>query len=289
MTDDRIEDLPVSDEQLMALADGELFEADAKTLRKRIEADPTLAQRYALFAETRTLLAEPHTASGDAGDLALDRLAAAIRASDEDPTPIPESAPRFAVVQGGAAENAAEPAIRRQALRFRVAVPAMAAALALAVGGVLGYEAGRRAPGGAPAAGGVALSEGPAARAALASALEKKPSGEQLAWSDDDAGLKGAVSVIATHRLKDGRVCREYETTVEATEDRAIGLGCRGADGRWVTEIVARAPRLDADYAAASGASAVESALEALGSDGAVPSSEEKWLLDEGWSGRSRP
>lgn len=70
-------------------------------------------------------------------------------------------------------------------------------------------------------------------------------------------------------------------------DERAIGLGCRGADGRWVTEIVSRAPSQGADYAAASGAGAVESALEGLRSDGAVPSAEEKRLL-EGWNGDSR-
>ena len=46
----------VSDEMLMALADGELDGATAEELGERIEQDPDLAARYALFAETTTTL-----------------------------------------------------------------------------------------------------------------------------------------------------------------------------------------------------------------------------------------
>ncbi|KJZ28581.1 hypothetical protein TW83_17890, partial [Paracoccus sp. S4493] len=38
---------------LMALADGELDEATAERLWRRIETDPALADRFALFADTR--------------------------------------------------------------------------------------------------------------------------------------------------------------------------------------------------------------------------------------------
>ncbi len=46
----------VSDEMLMALADGELSAPDAQVLRQRIQSDPELAARYADFVETRALL-----------------------------------------------------------------------------------------------------------------------------------------------------------------------------------------------------------------------------------------
>ncbi|MDD9726825.1 hypothetical protein PVV74_15295 [Roseovarius sp. SK2] len=52
-TPDKVE---VSDEMLMALADGELDGATAEDLSQRIEQDPDLAARYALFAETATSL-----------------------------------------------------------------------------------------------------------------------------------------------------------------------------------------------------------------------------------------
>lgn len=46
----------VSDEMLMALADGELSETEARVLRELIAADPDLAARYADFEMTRNLL-----------------------------------------------------------------------------------------------------------------------------------------------------------------------------------------------------------------------------------------
>ncbi|MFZ0097531.1 MAG: hypothetical protein WAK98_03535 [Gemmobacter sp.] len=46
----------VSDEMLMALADGELDAGLAAQLRDRIAADPALAARHALFVETRAAL-----------------------------------------------------------------------------------------------------------------------------------------------------------------------------------------------------------------------------------------
>lgn len=46
----------VSDEMLMALADGELNETDAQRLHRRIATNPELAVRYADFVETRALM-----------------------------------------------------------------------------------------------------------------------------------------------------------------------------------------------------------------------------------------
>lgn len=50
----------VSDEMLMALADGELQGAEARRLRELIASDPEVAGRFALFAETRVLLREAY-------------------------------------------------------------------------------------------------------------------------------------------------------------------------------------------------------------------------------------
>ncbi len=52
----------VSDEMLMALADGELRGADAERLSQLIDRDPLLAERFAAFAETRALLREAYPA-----------------------------------------------------------------------------------------------------------------------------------------------------------------------------------------------------------------------------------
>ncbi len=74
----------VSDEMLMALADGELEDADAMALRDRIAWDGSLAARYAVFVDTREalhaafvqgpvpgrLVAAVHAASADKDDTA---------------------------------------------------------------------------------------------------------------------------------------------------------------------------------------------------------------------------
>jgi hypothetical protein len=66
--------LEVSDAMLMALADGELDGATAENLRERIEQDPDLAARYAIFTDTSASL----RAAFDPGDVPA-RLVAAVR------------------------------------------------------------------------------------------------------------------------------------------------------------------------------------------------------------------
>ncbi|MFC3694356.1 hypothetical protein ACFOWB_19195 [Chenggangzhangella methanolivorans] len=275
----------ISDERLAALADGELPEAEAASLRARIVEDVDLAERYALFVETRELLAPEPSAEADEG---LDRLAAALRGASAAEQP---AAPRrFGVIEGGgASQPAAAPAsapAARPAPRFRVAAPALAACLALAVGGALGFSVGRSGTTTGTAGGIAAISGAPAADVALASALEKTPSGERLAWTDDGAKLKGAVSVVSTHRLGDGRLCREYEISVEGRDGAVVGLGCRAPAGGWTTEALARSAG-GSDYATASGASVIEGAIERLGGEGALPQDDEKGLIAGGWKSGS--
>ncbi|MFU8823651.1 anti-sigma factor family protein [Yoonia sp.] len=63
----------VSDDMLMALADGELNEIDAQCLHRVIAADPGLAARYADFVSTRQLLQDAYLT-----EPASDRLVTAV-------------------------------------------------------------------------------------------------------------------------------------------------------------------------------------------------------------------
>ncbi len=265
----------ISDERLAALADGELPAEEAAALRAAIAGDETLAERFALFVETRELLAPEPRAAADAGH---DRLAAAIRAADRP------HRPALSVVEGG---GPARPAPRatpqpRLAPRFRVAAPALAACLALAVGGLLGFEFGRGGTTTGSAGGIAAVPGAPGADVALASALERTPSGEKLSWTDDAARLHGAVSIVSTHRLDDGRLCREYEVSVDGRDGGVVGLGCRRKDGGWLTEALARNAG-GSDYATASGLSVIEGAIERLGGHGALSETEERDLIAKNW------
>ncbi|MDO8882642.1 anti-sigma factor [Pseudotabrizicola sp.] len=137
----------VSDDMLMALADGELPETDARTLRQRIEADADLAARYAIFAETRAMLQAAFP-----------------------PEPVPQHL-IDAVMQG------AESGPSNVVLMARPMLPrwsmALAASLVLAVG-VAGFVAGR---GAAP----VTLATGPEA---AAQALAGVPTGGEVTLAD---------------------------------------------------------------------------------------------------------
>lgn len=111
-----------SDDMLMALADDQLDRPEALALRQRIETDPALAARFAVFADSRAAL-QSAFAAGDTPDW----LAASIRS-----TPPGDPAPRGTVVpfrQGW-------PGIRTTAL---------AASVLLAVG-VGGFRAGQTLP-----------------------------------------------------------------------------------------------------------------------------------------------
>ena len=151
-------DMNVSDEMLMALADGELTGPDASKLMARIKASPALTARYAMFTDTAEALRQAM-----------------------DPGPVPDylistvlTAPTG---QAGAAEVI--PLRRKAAVtQRRMAWPmALAASLALAVGvgGFLtghglapaqtGLETAAAALSGTATGGSVALADGSMARA----------------------------------------------------------------------------------------------------------------------------
>ncbi|MDU0342963.1 anti-sigma factor family protein [Bosea rubneri] len=85
----------VSDEMLIALADGELSAGEAERLHALVTADPELAERFAILAETRFLL----EAEGEPKPEAVpERLLAAIAAADARPAPVQ---PQLTVIAGG--------------------------------------------------------------------------------------------------------------------------------------------------------------------------------------------
>ena len=118
-----------SDETLMALADGELPEAETTAVRSRIAADPALAARFAAFVETRMLLQEPAGAMAAATPR---RLVDAILQHESEPQ----------------ADRASAGDIIRSAPGVRPALwrLPMAAAIAFTLGGLVGsFVASRNA------------------------------------------------------------------------------------------------------------------------------------------------
>ena len=168
-----------SDEMLMALADGELDDITAERLWRRIETDPALADRFALFADTRH------------------GLQAAF-----PPEPVPDRL--IATIMAGAPAPVVVPFRRRLAAR-PLAGWAMAASLVLAVG-LGGFLAGR----GTPPTGGT-LQQAAVALAQVPTGGDATMSGgavaRALASYDTDLGLCRLIEAGAERAL----MCRDQD------------------------------------------------------------------------------
>lgn len=162
----------VSDEMLMALADGELPEEQANALHARVERDPALAARYAVFAGTRSLLG-----------------------SALHPGPVPDHLVH-AILTAPAGEEPSPVVVPFMARRRRVAPvlgAALAASLALVVG-LAGFELGRRAvPGLAPGDPLAAVQAVSLTPTGVTVALADGGSARALGSFDTDAGLCRAI------------------------------------------------------------------------------------------------
>lgn len=275
----------ISDETLMALADGELGRKETEHLRECIARDHELAARYALFVETRALAQEPASkVPTETSDplaetiIAMDRARAA-GASGE----LGDSRPRLGVIEGGVAarDRRLDVPARRQRAAARWRLPA-AAALAFTLGNVTAYvlAPGTRPDGMSPTAGILVM---PAAQETLDRALTRTASGQEVAWSDQTSGLSGRILVVSTHRLDDGSVCREYQISArDGGHGTIVGASCR-RDGQWRTEIALTAVGAGSVYTPASGLAAVEDYLTNRGSGGPLAAEDERALIDRSW------
>jgi len=93
------------------------------------------------------------------------------------------------------------------------------------LGGLLGNEAGRS----------LDRADQLYAERTAQKALETAPSGTTSNWVNPDSGHAGSVTPSPAYRTADGRVCREYQTTVTigGRTEQAYGTACRAADGSW--------------------------------------------------------
>jgi hypothetical protein len=235
----------INDDTLMALADGELDEATARRVHEAIRVDPDLAERYAIFAETRAL------------------LEADTRSRDESVPPVLVAAVRAAAARSqSAAPSMAASAALRRAPAWRPL--ALAASLALVVGGLAGAGIERwRLASPAPAA--LALADTPGARAALTEAFARWPSGRTGPFVDAGSGRTGRIALIATHRLEDGSICRHAEIAgerIEAGVDTVVA--CRSPEG-WSRRALISRPTGETYVPASGGIDPVSAILDSLG------------------------
>ena len=204
--------MTISDEMLMAYADGELDAASRARVEAAMQEDPEIGKRVARHRALRETMQGAF--SSVLNEPVPERLIQAARGQT--------AAPKSAVVDLSAAREAAR---RKNSAALRWQPAAIAASLLLGLG--LGFLAWHGSGGLIqPGAGG-----GLVASAALAEALSTQ-------LSDDRSQVSVAVAGLS-FRDKSGEYCRTFSLTGSAA---SLGLACReGTD--WKIKALAQAPR----------------------------------------------
>jgi hypothetical protein len=232
--------ISLTDERLMAYADGEATPEERAEIERALAEDASLRARVALFEKSRAVFA----GAADRGRVAVpDALVAKVRALG-----IAHEAARSAAA--AAPERVVDLAARRKAKPVFALPAALAAAIALAVGVTGGLLVGGRT--GAP--------EGDLAFAALNDpaiheALDRLPSG-----SREDLPSGSAVAAISSFEREAGQLCREFEYD-GAGGNTVVAVACSAEAGWDMRFAIAAASAEDTGYAPASSLEALDAYL----------------------------
>jgi hypothetical protein len=261
MTDASKQSRSVSDETLMAYADGELDDAEARVIGRAIQSDPALAARLQVFRITGRSLA-PHFDGVLAGDPPASMLEA-IRNAPVGRVPPPPSllASLRGFLDGFGRGSSPWPAIA-----------------GIAAGVLIGAAATQLVGQGGPAESFLTVEADGRIFAAgeLARVLETVPS------APADERTLGATS---TFESIDDRFCRLYRAL------KQTGLACRNAPGDWqvlaMAEASAGAGQNEYGPSGGSGSSAVaDLANQLMKSEAALDPGTEAALIARKWEAR---
>lgn len=236
------------DETLMAFADGELDEAQSLALEEALANDEALAERLAVFLDSRRLV-------GDALKPLIDEpvpeaLLASVRKMAEEAQR--KGAPQENVVSFRPKPQ--QPVMQPTARGWLMPV---AACLVAVVTGVIGFTLGRMDPSKMDAG------------AEIASALDREASGQ-------DVTLSGAVlHVVASFRDERGELCREYELKRPASS--TLTVACR-QDGAWATRLALTTPQTEG-YVPASSQETIDAYLTSIQAGTPLSAEEERKAL----------
>jgi hypothetical protein len=253
----------ITDDMLMAFADGETDAAVSRMIEDALETDEALAHRLEAFVATRRILKK------ELGSIARE--------------PVPDRLTRFVMsgaqgTEAGPPPANATPAPVQQPKRgaMRWAPLPMAAAIAGIVAGGLGYLLGSTsAPG--PAQGpmlAIAASD-----RQLATLLSSSADGGKAAWSEN--GRHGEIIIRASHKTRAG-YCRTYGLSDSAGANFG-GVACRVGD-TWRTELVTAEGQNIGGYVPASGmAKAIDAFLDAAEAEDPLNAAAVAERLARGW------
>jgi negative regulator of sigma E activity len=251
----------VPDETLCAYLDGELAPAEHAELEQEIARDPALRERLERFQGVMALMQQEFVGPAD--------------------EPVPESllvAARHLADARNTASNVVPLAPRQSvpsAARWQLPI---AAAVALAIGGVLGGAVQAWRGEGETALQVATLDAALIVPAnPLHAALEQTPSGETVTAGDN------RLHMVLSFAAKDGRYCREFD--VAAKGAASVGVACRD-NGAWRLEVLLAAkPPEDGAYQPASGynTKAFDDVVSALMKDAPLDKAMERDLIARNW------
>jgi hypothetical protein len=229
--------LHLSDEILMAFADGELDEPMAAAVAKAMSEDAGIAKRVLDFQQSRRL-----TRSAFSQAIALEvppelhaAVSAQVRAFEAANGSVTEFRPRKTI---------ADERVGRRSPFLRMALAASIGVLAVAAG----YFAGQRHGSGETSL--MAQLEAPQVR----DALGRIASGQEVELP------AGRMRVISTFRLANGSLCREFR--LQAPSGAADAVACR--DSGWNVTFAAAKTGGNADYTPSDGADPIAAYLQSL-------------------------
>ncbi len=252
------------DTLLMAFADGELDDEKSAEIEAAINDDKQLAERVAGFMQTRALAQEAMAPLAD--QPVPDALRASVLAM---------------VARNNAQTTANEPvasdnvisiadAPARHFPRAPMSQLAIAASIALVVGGVLGhYFSGENI---GPASDG--LTTATLGNPELVRAIQTVPSGSEMNM-DNGARLRFIASFLSS----DSRLCREFEID-PVGGDTSVVVAC-SEDSQWQVRFQVAAAPSDGGYAPASSLATLDAYLEAIGAGQPLSTQEELKLLTQ--------
>ncbi|UXT51140.1 hypothetical protein FY136_17680 [Agrobacterium tumefaciens] len=239
------------DETLMAFADGELDEATSLRLEKALESDEALAERLAVFLDTRTALAATMKPLID--EPVPDALAASVRRMVEKAEVDASRTEDDNVI---AFHKREKPEIPRRGQRWLMPV---AASILAVITGIGGFMAGRGS-----------IESGLSLEHTLSAALDRQPSG-----SDTALGQSEALRIVSSFVDGRGELCREYE--LKRQQDSTTAIACRSGN-MWITRLALSSPRADG-YVPASSQEMIDAYLTSIEAGGPLSAAEEQRLL----------
>lgn len=255
----------LSDEVLMAYADGALSPADQQRVAAILEDRPDYAEKVKRFRESQALLRDSLGA--------LDQSIPAEWVEQIRRAPIAATATVTDLAGARAIRTGAKPSAARSSW-----LPvAMAAAISLMIGAIGGWVIKPRA---------MSATDGAevVAQGTVRSVLEGGVSG---AVAEIAGGGGATVKPIATFKAKDGRYCRQYEID-RAGSDTIEGIACRtGSGGNWQVRYHAdkTATAAGRRMAPAEGRpqKPIDAAVASLAAGGNLDAAEEARIMRDGW------